>query len=224
MSTQGPITELVSELLAIEERQLDPILVHRHIFGQFADATQPYVGSQNGAVLSDWIARNYLAFAITAVRRMLDKRRDAHSFIPFLQNVKQHRAMISRQRMRKKFVDALPEFAGKVATVKADEMFDYGVGQPGENDLTRRIIDADIATLEQASEKVTRIANSWIAHDSKLPTVSTLSYGELHAAIDTLESIFSRYHALIMGRKPLFSPFEAFDCREDFQKLWPPNS
>src|SRR6056297_1262355 len=124
MNAADPFTELESELLEIKERQLDPLLVHRHIFGQFADATQPYVGSQHGAILSDWIAQNYLAFAIASVRRMLDRRRDAHSLIRFLQKAKKHRAVVSRQRMHQKFIDTFSGFANRAAVKKADEMFD----------------------------------------------------------------------------------------------------
>ncbi len=222
MSTADPLEDLNSELVVIKERQLDPLRIQRHIFEQFASATQPYVGTQHGAVLADWIAQNYLAFAITSVRRMLDRRRDAHSLIRFLQKAGKHRAMVSRQRMHRKFIDAFPDFANKTAVKKADEMFDYGLGQTGENALTSGIIDADVTALVQAAENVTQIANSWIAHTSKSPQLSSLSYGELHAAIDTFESIYSRYHSLIVGNLPLFSPLEDFDCREEFQKIWPP--
>lgn len=224
MSPQVPIEQLELELSAIRERQLDPLLVQRHIFKQFAEAIDPYVGSQKSAVLSEWIARNYLAFALTAVRRMLDKRRDAHSVIRFLQCVKQHRAMLSRQRMRQAFTDSFPDFAGNKAIENADEMYDYGLGQSGVNVLTQAIIDADIETLEQASKQVTKIANSWITHDSKSPTTSSLRFDDLNSAIDTLESIYSRYHALITGRKPFFSPLTDFDCREEFKQIWPPKS
>jgi hypothetical protein len=65
------------------------------------------------------------------------------------------------------------------------------------------------------------VANSWITHDSKSPEVSKLNFGDLNRAIDTLESVYSRYYALVTGRKPLFSPLESYDCRAEFEAIWP---
>lgn len=221
MGGRDPITELVAELEAIQQRQLEDLLIHRHIFRQFADATQSYVGSQRSAVLSDWIAGNYVAFAVTAVRRIVDNRSDVHSLMRFLHKLKKDCSPVSRQRMRQKFIDALPPSATNIAIEKADELFDFGVGQSGLNVLTDAVIDADIAALKQASKQIAEAANCWIAHDSRSPTVSSLSYGELNSAIDMLELIYSRYYALIMARKPTFSPLDHYDCRDEFRRIWP---
>ncbi|QDT48914.1 hypothetical protein Pan258_29610 [Symmachiella dynata] len=213
---------LEAELDTIRKRQLDDLLIHRHIFHQFADATQPYVGSQDGAILADWIARNYVAYAATAVRRMLDRRRDAHSLFRLVQEVRRNCAKFTRQRMRQKYVDNFPDVASQLALEKADEMFDYAIGRPGQQVLTRRMVEADILKLEQAAQAVTNIANSWITHDNRNPAISSLNFGDLNRAIDTLESVFCRYHALVTGNKPLLPRLDDFDCTKHFQKIWSP--
>lgn len=222
MTTPDVFSTLEGELDTIRKRQLTDLLTHRHIFRQFADATEPHVGSQDGAVLADWIARNYVAFAATTVRRMVDRRSDAHSLIRFLHQVTKHCPGFSRQRMRQKYVDSFPDDAGQLALEKADDMFDFGIGQPGQQVLTRRMVGEDISAVEQAAQAVTDIANAWITHDSKTPTVSSLNFGDLNRAIDTLESVFCRYHALVTGNKPLLAPLDDYDCTSEFQAIWPP--
>ena len=224
MTTPDLFSTLEAELDTIRKRQLNDLLVHRHIFRQFADATEPYVGSQHGAVLANWIVRNYVAFAATTVRRMLDQRRDAHSFIRLLDDVKTNCAEFSRQRMQQKIVDSFPDAAGQLALEKADEMFDYGIGQPGHQVLTRSMVVGDISSVKQAAKAVTDIANSWITHDSKTPAVSSLNFGDLNSAIDTLEFVFRRYHALVTGNQPLLAPLDDYDCTSEFRAIWLPKS
>ena len=224
MNSQDMFADLEAELQTIFQRQLKDLLSHRHIFRQFADATQPYVGSQHAAVLADWIARNYVAFAAANVRRMLDQRRDAHSLARFLMEVKKHCIEVSRERMRQKFMDSFPKAATQLAVEKADELFDYGVGQTGLSVLTAKIVGKDISAVKQATRAVTDISNSWITHDSKTPAVSSLNFGDLNRAIDTLELVFQRYHALVTGHEHPLIPLDDFDCMEEFQRIWPPKA
>jgi len=230
MTSNKDFSALEAELDTIFERQLKELLIHRHIFRQFADVTRPYVGSQHGAVLADWITGNYVAFAATTVRRMCDRTRQTHSLIRFLGDVKKNCQQFSRLRMRQQFVDSLPKFAGQRfvdglpnrAEDKADEMFDYGTGTPGLQQLSRTIVEQDISVVNTATEAVTDVTNGWIAHDSKTTVVSSLNHGSLNSAIDILESVFSRYYALVTGNKPPFVPLDDFDCKDELQRVWPP--
>lgn len=108
-----------------------------------------------------------------------------------------------------------------IAEQKANEMFDYEVGRTGLDRLSAAIVKADITHLGSTAASVTKIANKWITHTSRTPDVSTLKLGDLHDAIDTVQSVYSRYHALVICNKPAWVPLDAYDCTSHFQCIWP---
>jgi len=59
----------------IENDQLRDLLINRHVFHQLRECTTPYVGTHQGAELSEWMVQNYIAFAATAIRRMIEPPR-----------------------------------------------------------------------------------------------------------------------------------------------------
>ena len=126
----------------------------------------------------------------------------------------------------KSVIDLLstPDFAGDLAQENADEMFNYGCGQPGLEHLTTTIIQSDITAIETAAEKAKELADNWIAHTSKTPTVTDFTYGELHDSIDTMTEVYKRYYALVTGNMPLLIPLEDYDCLDFWQRVWPPRN
>lgn len=62
-----------SWLKRIENDQLSDLLINRYIFRQFTGCTAPYVGKYNAAELAHWMEQCYIAFASTAIRRMLEE-------------------------------------------------------------------------------------------------------------------------------------------------------
>src|SRR5687768_14742871 len=56
----------------IENDQLLNLVINRHIFTQVREVAAPYVGQQQGAELLHWMVQNYIAFASTAIRRMIE--------------------------------------------------------------------------------------------------------------------------------------------------------
>jgi hypothetical protein len=124
--------------------------------------------------------------------------------------------------MRQEFIGSFPSWARDEATEEADKVFDFGVGQHGEDRLPDEVVQRDIASLKASAQYVIELANNWLAHNSRNPRVSTLRLGNLDAAIDTLESIYGRYFALVTGNHQPGPPLDIHDCEEDFQKIWPP--
>jgi hypothetical protein len=53
--------------------QLHDLLVSQHIFRQFEECTAPYIGRGTANELVQWIDRNYLASATTAIRRIVEE-------------------------------------------------------------------------------------------------------------------------------------------------------
>ena len=200
----------------IREKQLQPLLINRHIFRQFADCTEPYVGTTEAGALSGWMGECFVSYAFAAVRRTADRGRNIVSLWRFLGEVKPNCGKLFRERMRTMY----PRGAEK----KADEMFDFGIGPDRERPdcLSGRIVKNDITSLDTVAKTVTVITNRWIAHTSTSPEVLTLKFGELHNTIDEIQEMYSRYHALVTGNMPVWAPLEVYDCEADLQKIWVP--
>jgi hypothetical protein len=208
-------------LKEIQEKQLQPLLINQHIFRQFAACTEPYVGSTHASALSGWMGECFVAFAATAIRRTLDRRHDTISLVRFLNDLQSNCGQLSRERVRMRYRAAFRLGSG-IAEQKADEMFDYGVGRTGLDRLSAAIVKADITHLESAAASVTTIANTWITHTSRTPNESTLELDDLHDAIDTVQNVYSRYHALVTCNEPAWVPLVAYNCTSHFHRIWPP--
>ena len=210
-------------LSEIQEKQVQPLLVNQHIFLQFAACTEPYVGSTHAAALSDWIGECSVAFAATAIRRTLDRRRDTISLVRFLLDLRGNYDKLSRERMRAEFRAALPAIAVEcgIADQKGDEMFNYGIRQTSSDRLNAAIVGDDIKRLESKAASVTQIANAWITHTSKSPRVSSLKIDDLHDAVDTIKDVYSRYYALVCCKKPVWAPLDAYECTPYLHCIWP---
>ena len=61
----------------ILNEQLRDLLINRHIFKQFQGCTATYVGTYQGAELSEWMVQNYIAFATMAIRRMIERPKNS---------------------------------------------------------------------------------------------------------------------------------------------------
>src|SRR5208337_2517133 len=89
----------------IEEDQLRDLLINRHIFKQLQECLAPHVGSYQGAELSEWMVQNYIAFAATAIRRMIEPPRKkpnpnwrSISLVILLEDMAANETVLTRQR------------------------------------------------------------------------------------------------------------------------------
>src|SRR4051794_11478510 len=72
-SAPPPFDKWQAWLDRIEHEQLIGLLINRHKFACLNEVVGPYVGSYQGADLHEWMTQNYVAFAATAIRRMMEK-------------------------------------------------------------------------------------------------------------------------------------------------------
>ncbi len=207
----------------IETDQLRDLLINRHIFHQLQECTTPYIGTHQGAALSEWMVQNHIAFTGTAIRRMIEPPRTkpnpkwrSLSLVILLEDMAANDAVLSRQRYRGLYRNS--------ATLQfADRDFNRIARSERANYVKATCIRRDIREIEVACGPVERLVNKVVAHtEEDRRKVGKIKYDQIDRAIDLLESTFQRYSLLVNGSvcdPPV--PLDDIDVREDLKRIWP---
>jgi hypothetical protein len=203
----------------IENDQLQDLLINRHIFHQFRGCIAPHVGSDHGAELASWMGQNYVAFAATAVRRMVEPPKanwKSISLIILLTDLAANDSLLTRERFRGLYKNS-------VAERFADRDFATITGSETASKMSAARINRDIRALKAASKKIKTLVDKVVAHtEADRRKVPRVQYGEIDKAIDLLEATFKRYCLLLNGSCPNpIVPLDDFDVAEDLKRIWP---
>lgn len=203
----------------IENEQLRDLLINRYIFKHLQECTAPHVGTYKGADLSQWMVQNYIAFAATAIRRMIERPKKNWKSISLrilLEDLASNDTVLTRQRYKSLYKNS-------VALPFADRDFNKVARNKRTNHVTAARIRRDIKEIEVACTPVERLVNKVVAHtEADRRKVGKIKYGQIDKAIGLLETTFQRYSLLVHGKvcDPLV-PFDAIDVRPDLKKIWP---
>ena len=203
----------------IENDQLRDLLINRHIFHQFRDCITPHVGSDRGATLASWVGQNYVAFATTAIRRMVEPPKESWksiSLVILLTDLAANDSLLTRQRFR-------GFYGNSVAQPFADRDFATITGSKAATRMSAPRINRDIRALQAASKKIKKLVDKVVAHtEADRRKVPRVQFGEIDKAIDLLEATFKRYCLLLNGSCPnRIVPVDDFDVVQDLKRIWP---
>lgn len=215
----NPFKKWSGWLNRIEKEQLVDLLVYRHIFQQLQECTAPHVGTYQGVELVEWMVQNYIAFAATAIRRLMERPKKSWKSISLrilLEDMAANDEMLTRLRYRSLYKNS-------VALPVADRDFDKIARNKKASHVTAARIRRDIKEIEAACAPVERLVNKVVAHtEADRRKVGKIRYGQIDRAINLLEATFQRYSLLIHGSvcNPLV-PLDDIDVRADLKKIWP---
>lgn len=195
--------------------QLVPLLVNREVFHQLQEALRRQKDRHRGAELAAWMVQCYVAFASTAIRRMVERPRSSWksvSLVILLNDLKDNEGALTRQRFRRRYPLRLRERF-------ADRDFDAITRKQGASRLTAYWIQRDIARLDRETQPVSRLVNKIIAHtELDRRRLGKATYEKLDRAVDTIEEMFRRYALLLKGA---YTQTIETDVREDIKKILP---
>jgi hypothetical protein len=203
----------------IYREQLHNLLVAQHIFHQFADCTKPHIGQYTAAELAEWMRQGYIAFAVTAIRRMVEEPKSnpkwkSLSLVILLRDLARHSSLLTIERYRQLFRKS-------VVARFADRWFADFTGNQKATTMPVRRINRDIRELKRVSEPVQRLANKVIAHtELDRRRLGQLTYQRLDDAIDLLAKTYETYRKLITANCPPVL-LSHYDVTEHFRKIWP---
>jgi hypothetical protein len=216
-------TQLIAKwrrwLHRIENDQLQDLLINRHIFHQFRDCIAPHTGSDRGADLASWMGQNYVAFAATAIRRMVEPPKTSWksiSLIILLMDLAANNSVLTRERFRCLYKHS-------VAERFVDRDFAKIAGSKSATLVSAARVKRDIHALKTASKRITKLVDKVVAHtEEDRRKVPHVQYGQIDKTIDLLEATFRRYCLLLNGSCPdPIVPLDDFDVVQDLKRIWP---
>ena len=202
----------------IERDQLRDLLINRHIFNQFRDVISPHTGTYHGADLARWMAQNYVAFASTAIRRLVERpnrKWQSVSLVILLEELAANDTLLSRTRFRR-------FYKSEIAKMIVDRDFDSIARTKNSQLVSATRIRRDLRELKAITDPVKSLVDKVVAHTEhdrrKLPKIK---YGQIGDAVDFIEALFKRYSLLIRGSCPCpLVPLTDFNVTHDLKKIW----
>lgn len=229
-------------LKRIRDEQLSDLLINKHIFKQLCDCTVPYAGTCQSSELAGWMKQCYIAFAATAVRRMLEepahppkpkrcpkcdhiivtpKPKKSLSLIALLRDIEQsiekNPSLFTRSWFRKLYTDE------NLPNQLADRDFNKITRRKSAKTLSASRVRRDIDALYRIACPVRRLVNKAIAHTSlDRRKVGCPKYKQLNDAIRALTDTYEIYWLLIFETEPIrLMPPGSYNVTDDFNKIWP---
>ena len=155
---------------------------------------------QTGWYLWDWMLLNYIANVLMRIRRLVDSQQGTVSLKQLLHAIIKQPAVITRGRRN--------AIHGPIESERIRELVDRGftetwvasrdAAHPENDHIDPAIVQADLTALEDQLEKVTEFANRTVGHKTRV-TPGDVTYGELNAAFDAIESFLKKYYVLLLG-------------------------
>lgn len=204
------LPELRTELNEVYEKQLQDLIVNKHIFEHLDEAWKRTAPAGNAIELRDFMWQGYMAFACTAVRRTVDPNPTRSvSLRNFLTHLKSSLGSISRAQYCARYSPRIPE---RIRNRDYDEL------TGGTQELTADKIDRDMQALMQAVEPIKGIVDTVIAHTDR--TQRTATFNELIEAIEMIEVTYNRYAQLI-GCGSTNGLDDVGTLPADIARIWP---
>lgn len=165
---------------------------------------------------------NYAATQAIAIRRQADKRGDTSSLWRLLHEITRKPELFTRA-VHLALLDST-QAGDELLIERAHRDWNQWADSAGTR-FDGAIARADAQKLERAAQSTKVYVDEHLAHDATAPTVvQSPTFGELHAAIDSIAEIFQRY-ALILNSAwwNLDAVVVQGDWRAIFRKAWLPH-
>jgi hypothetical protein len=161
---------------------------------------------------------NYAAAQSIAIRRQADKRGDTSSLWRLLQDITRKPDLLTREA----YVALLSEEQAEDEPMveRANRDWDQWADSAGMR-FDAAIASADARNLERVAQSVKVYVDQHLAHDAAAPTVvQPPTFGELHAAIDSIAETFRKYALILTGAWWELDAVVQGDWSAIFRKAW----
>ena len=160
-----------------------------------------------------YMSNTYGTSQALAVRRLADPHRRVVSLATLIKDLRKHASEVTSEWW--------------VALQPNADIRDFGPFEdPGTNHFDPDIASADLVRLGDAVAQVKKYVDQHLAHHDQDPTKEIPSFGEIHAALDSLGDVFRKYHLLLTGASwPFMVPVPKPGWYRPFTVPWlPPGS
>ena len=161
------------------------------------------------------IIRSYAHAQASAVRRQADANAGTSALARLIKEMRDNADVLTRD-----YFVGLWDQSDERALREAHSAFDR-VAADARDHLDPDIPRQDLETLQTAARKVSLFVDQHIAHDQATPTAEAPTFNELHAAIDSLGEIFTKYAAVLTATTYIrIEPVMQDDWKAIFRLPW----
>jgi len=157
-----------------------------------------------------YMASIYGTSQALALRRLTDERKDVVSLARLVMDLKRHASQLTLEWW--------------LTLQDGSEVSDFRqFTKAGMNHFDPAIADEDLTLLRQAVAPVRTYVDHHLAHHDRDPTKSIPTFGDIHAALDSVGGVFRRYYALLTGAdRPIMVPVPQPGWHLPFTVPWLP--
>jgi hypothetical protein len=164
--------------------------VGRRMWRRFVEIVNENEELRKHPTFPEWITTNYAAAQALAIRRQIDKRTDSISLRRLLIELEAQPEIITRERFLRVNCGGNEQIAAHLWPDVADA---------GGTHLDAIRVRADLAELLETATTVERFASKRLAHWDMAEWTTPVTYGELHACVDTVGKLLEWYSGLLTG-------------------------
>jgi hypothetical protein len=190
--------------------------LHRHVWQE----TQSVLRANPALPESYWwdfLAETYAVTQTIALRRQVDTRRGTISLVRLLDRIARHARLVTRDYFLSHYGD------DRRAVVLGEQHWEETfAGRVGDH-LDSAIPRADLAALTAAVSEVKNYVDEHLAHRSEeaQPAQVTVTFEDVHAAIDAVGHAYRKYFGLVSGATMLrLTPEIQGDWKAVFRQPW----
>ena len=195
----------------------------------FRDVADVFRGNDRlqaaGGHLWDWMRLNYAASVLIRVRRQVDTQPNTVNLRQLLLELSERPNVVTRARRARIHDDTHDPIEDQWRRQHVDDHFSETWvrefhDHPGDDHIASEVIANDLTALEDATERVARVASRNVAHRNRV-SVADLQIPEVDAAFEAIEATLKKYYTLLNGNALLQAePAPQFNTHEVFTFPW----
>jgi hypothetical protein len=203
----GELGRVYSEVLSLR--------VNQHVFWEVQEIIRVNSNLRKPSTFYGWMGNMYAAAMSAAVRRFVDQRRDAVSFVRLLERVKARPSCVSREAYKKRCSN--PNLPMNYLDADYDGLIGRGMPHPDP----AKIAD-EISEVKKQTESLKQFVDEHIAHTAIRQTKNLPNFQDLDDAINMLGAMVLRYLHLFRGTvlPSGLLPTWQYDWKEIFRYPW----
>jgi hypothetical protein len=208
-----------SEWVKSIESAVTELCVGSEVYKQILEMYRKNPAIQKRSIFYSWMRGLFVTWSVAFVGRLVDDKRGTRSFVRLLRSIQKSSNRFSREHHISLYLVRMQNFPDQEAGRIANREFDRLVG-PGNDFLSKQQVEADIATLLQATKEIVDFRHERIGHFDENPSEQLLTYEHLDRGIFVLVELLRKYALLIKGLSADPFPTIQYDWLAIFRVPW----
>ena len=203
--------------LEVIKGEVQELVIAKDMFQQVQKMIEDNPLLHHPSVFYRHFSYTYVSHVVIGLRRQIKCGDQSISMARLFEEMVKTPQVLTRAYFVKLYEDSVvQDFADKDFNQFAD---------PGAKHINPALVEADLVRLREASKRCEVFADKRVAHRDKAELKALPTYNDVHACIDLLNSLYSRYYLLFhAGSMDTLLPVYQNDWKAIFRIPWIPPS